>query len=90
MCGLDYSHRLELAPTQEMLDGYRSKKTTWGEYETGFLELIAQRCVEQTIAPEDLDGACLLCSEDKPHRCHRRLVAEYLSERWGGIKITHL
>jgi len=23
---------------------------------------------------------CLLCSEDKPHHCHRRLVAEYLKE----------
>ena len=31
-----------------------------------------------------------LCSEDRPHRCHRRLVAEYLSEHWGGIEIAHL
>jgi len=90
MCGLDYSHRLDLAPTQEMLDGYRSKKTTWAEYETSFLELISGRRIEHTITRDALDGACLLCSEDKPHRCHRRLVAEYLSERWGGIEITHL
>ncbi|WP_421659508.1 DUF488 family protein [Leptothermofonsia sp. ETS-13] len=25
----------------------------------------------------------MLCSEAKPHHCHRRLVAEYLNDRWG-------
>jgi len=37
-----------------------------------------------------MDGGCLLCSEDKPHQCHRRLVAEYLRERWGDVEIEHL
>jgi uncharacterized protein (DUF488 family) len=37
-----------------------------------------------------LDDGCLLCSEDKPHHCHRRLVAEYLNAKWGGISIEHL
>jgi uncharacterized protein (DUF488 family) len=32
----------------------------------------------------------LLCSEEKPHRCHRRLVAEYLAEAWGGVEIKNL
>ena len=32
----------------------------------------------------------LLCSEDKPHRCHRRLVAEYLKNHWGNVEIAHL
>jgi len=30
------------------------------------------------IDKEKIEGGCLLCSEDKPHHCHRRLVAEYL------------
>jgi hypothetical protein len=25
-----------------------------------------------------------------PHHCHRRLVAEYLNAKWGGIKTKHL
>jgi hypothetical protein len=25
-----------------------------------------------------------------PHHCHRRLVAEYLNDKWGGIKTKHL
>ena len=32
----------------------------------------------ETLDRELLDGGCLLCSEAKPHHCHRRLVAEYL------------
>lgn len=37
-----------------------------------------------------LEDACLLCSEDKPHQCHRRLVAEYLKDHWGDVEIDHL
>ena len=44
---------------------------------------MARRRVEETIAPEPLDGACHLRSEDKPDRGHRRLVAEYLRSRLG-------
>jgi uncharacterized protein (DUF488 family) len=31
-----------------------------------------------------------LCSEDKPHQCHRRLVAEYLKQHWGDVDVSHL
>ncbi|HHN66515.1 MAG TPA: DUF488 family protein, partial [Thermopetrobacter sp.] len=37
-----------------------------------------------------IDGGCLLCSEDSPHHCHRRLVAEYLRDKWGDVEIIHL
>jgi uncharacterized protein (DUF488 family) len=36
---------------------------------------------------ELLDGACLLCSEETPHHCHRRLVAEYLKQHWRDVEI---
>ena len=45
---------------------------------------------ENVIEQGVLEDACLLCSEDKPHYCHRRLVAEYLREYWGNIEIEHL
>ena len=45
--------------------------------------------IEQ-IDTKELDGACLLCSENTPHQCHRRLVAEYLKEHWQKIEIEHL
>lgn len=40
--------------------------------------------------PNILAGGCLLCSKDKPHQCHRRLVVEYLQRRWGNLNITHI
>jgi uncharacterized protein (DUF488 family) len=51
--------------------------------------LYSGRRIEE-IAKDGFDGACLLCSEEKPHHCHRRLVAEYLKEKWGNIEIAHL
>ena len=88
--GIDYVHLPQLAPTQEMLDEYKKNKGDWAVYEARFLELIAQREIEKSVAPEILEQGCLLCSEDKPHHCHRRLVAEYLSDKWKNIETKHL
>jgi uncharacterized protein (DUF488 family) len=88
--GADYLHMPILAPTQEMLDEYRKEKRGWEVYAKRFLELMNERQIEKNVDREVLDDACLLCSEDNPHQCHRRLVAEYLNGRWGGVKIHHL
>ena len=88
--GMEYEHRLELAPTKELLDGYRNKKVTWAEYEPIYLELLRTRQIEQNIDFAALDGACLLCSEDTPDKCHRRLLAEYLKGFDEDIEIVHL
>jgi uncharacterized protein (DUF488 family) len=90
LCGADYVHLPELAPTKEMLDAYKKQKGSWEEYEKRFLGLMEKRKIEETVPKEMLDEGCLLCSEDTSHRCHRRLVAEYLSQRWGGIRVDHL
>lgn len=79
-----------LAPTQDMLDTYKKHKGSWEPYERSFLEVIASRNIEEVMKPELFDSACLLCSEHEPHHCHRRLVAEYLREKWGNIEIEHL
>lgn len=90
ICGIGYCHMPELAPTAEILDSYKKHKGDWGIYERAFIELISARKIEMAIRPEELDGACLLCSEPRPDRCHRRLVAEYLREKWGNVEIRHL
>ena len=89
ICGIGYEHISDLAPTQGMLDEYKKSKGSWSGYAQEFLELMAQRHVE-SIDRARLDGGCLLCSEDKPHHCHRRLVAEYLKDKWGDVSIEHL
>jgi uncharacterized protein (DUF488 family) len=90
ICGMAYAHRLDLAPTQRMLDDYKKRGASWAEYEDRFLELVKQRRIEDTVPRELLDNAVLLCSEDKPHHCHRRLVAECLAQHWNDVTIEHL
>jgi uncharacterized protein (DUF488 family) len=88
---IDYVHEPSLAPTETMLKTYRRGESGWEAYETHFRELLKARAVEQSLTPEMLDGACLLCSESTPHRCHRRLVCEYLNEKWNGaLQVRHL
>ena len=87
---IDYIHILDLAPTQDILDKYKKKKDDWSIYEQKFLKLISDRQIEEKVSPDLIDSACLLCSEAKPHHCHRRLVAEYLNGKWGNVSICHL
>ena len=88
--GIDYIHLPELAPTQEIMDNFKKKKGDWPVYERGFRALLKERKPEETLSKDLFDSACLLCSEDKPDHCHRRLVAEHLAKKWGDIKIVHL
>ena len=89
--GIDYVHLPELAPTKDILDAYKKHKGDWKIYERKFIELMEKRHIEDKIPKEILDKGCLLCSEDKPHHCHRRLVAEYLKNRWDEeVEIKHL
>lgn len=91
LCGVQYVHLPILAPTREMLDDYKKRNGDWTTYETRFLDLMKQRRIEENISQEVVADGCLLCSEDKPHNCHRRLVAEYLREHWGDtVDISHL
>ncbi|OYV04338.1 MAG: hypothetical protein CFE26_17440 [Verrucomicrobiales bacterium VVV1] len=88
--GIDYVHEPLLAPTSDILDAYKKHKGDWRVYEPAFLELMRKREIEKRINPDTLKDGCLLCSEDKPHHCHRRLVAEYLRQKWGDLEIRHL
>ena len=90
LCGMDYVHVPELAPTKDILDAFKKRRGDWATYEDRFRELMRERRIEETVAREIISDGCLLCSEHEPHHCHRRLVAEYLNEHWGGIEVVHL
>ncbi len=87
---IPYLHLPELAPTQEMLDKFKKKHGDWSTYERKFLALIAERKIEVTLKRSVIDGGCLLCSEATPEQCHRRLVAEYLQQKWPEVEIEHI
>lgn len=90
LCNCDYKHIPNFAPTKDILDAYKKKEISWNEYVKRFNNLIIKRKIENTLNAEELANACLLCSEPTPEQCHRRLVAEYLQKKMGGIEIKHL
>lgn len=91
ICAADYVHEPLLAPTQEILDAYKKRKGSWEQYESQFRSLMAQRRVEENMSRSLFAvPTVLLCSEGSAAQCHRRLVLEYLDEKWGGLQIIHL
>lgn len=90
ICDCDYRHEPLLAPTKEILDGYKKKEIGWPEYEKQFNDLLNTRKAHTLVGLSELHMACLLCSEPTPEKCHRRLVAEYLKSHFDNIEIQHL
>jgi uncharacterized protein (DUF488 family) len=91
ICGAEYRHEPLLAPTQDMLDGFKKAKGSWADYERKFLGLMEERQIEAKIDPGIFAvPTTLLCSEPTADQCHRRLVLEYLADKWGGLRIVHL
>ncbi|MDR1696961.1 MAG: DUF488 domain-containing protein [Rickettsiales bacterium] len=80
----------ELAPTRELLTAYRDGTIDWPGYETIFNNLLRASKIDNLFTPDTLNGACFLCTEKSPDKCHRRLVAEYLTIHFPDLKIVHL
>ncbi|MBT2760454.1 DUF488 domain-containing protein [Paenibacillus sp. ISL-20] len=91
LVGISYHHDILLAPTDDILSAYKKKQMTWDEYEKQYVGLLEKRKIESRIDEILTDEVtCFLCSEDKPHHCHRRLLAEYLHHHKREIKVSHL
>lgn len=89
--GCQYIHIPELAPTKEILEDYRAG-LSWIQYEQRFQALMDERRIPETLNQSDFQNQvpCLLCSEARPEKCHRRLVAERMAGQWTGVEIVHL
>jgi uncharacterized protein (DUF488 family) len=89
--GCIYVHLPELAPTKEILDGYRKDKD-WSQYVTRFERLMDERGIPDNLdrASFESQASCLLCSEATPEQCHRRLIVEQIAAHWKGVEIVHL
>lgn len=87
--GIDYVSHSELAPTKQLLKDYRSKEVGWEEFEARYKQQIEETKAIKGLQREEFEDACLLCSEETPEKCHRRLLAEELEKQWG-VEIIHL
>jgi uncharacterized protein (DUF488 family) len=91
LVGATYEHEPLLAPTQDILDAYKKRKGDWVAYELEFQALLERRRIHEVLSPAAFERrTALLCSEPDPEHCHRRLVVEFLAERWPDVEIAHL
>jgi uncharacterized protein (DUF488 family) len=90
LCNCEYRHMPEIAPTKEILDGYKKKQISWDEFVEQYNSLIKKRKIESKFSLSELDGSCFLCSESTADMCHRRLAAEYLKRHNKNLTIKHL
>ena len=92
IANIEYLNDSMFAPSEELLTAYREKRINWDDYTERFTQIMELRGIIDYIETkyEDLNGYCLLCSEDKPDKCHRRLLAEMICEHFGGYELKHL
>ena len=93
ICGTEYVHCEEFAPTKELLSHYPKGAVSWAEYETVFDETMENRGAFKEFLQrfQRFDRVCLLCSEPTPEHCHRRLVAEKIrSVSPETVEVIHL
>ncbi|MEN6356908.1 MAG: DUF488 domain-containing protein [Armatimonadota bacterium] len=90
---IDYVHMPDLAPSEDILSAYKSDKN-WKIYELRYRMLMDRERMAATFmkASEQADwqAPCLLCAEDKPDKCHRRLLAEAIAEQSDNLEVSHL
>ncbi len=92
--GISYRHEALLAPSPELRKKYQSDND-WAAYEAGFFALMKERGVPQAVDTSTWpEKVALLCTEAGPEKCHRRLAADLLAERWRAegdeVEIQHL
>jgi uncharacterized protein (DUF488 family) len=90
VANISYEHKIDFAPTEDLLSRYRSKELNWKQYESEYIAILKEKDVTKTLNPQQLHQSCLLCSEHSPENCHRKPLAEYLADRFNGISIIHL
>lgn len=91
LAGCAYVHLPVLAPEDDFLKEFRQDKN-WDRYVLRFERLMDERGIPEALDRSLFDDnvCCLLCSEAKPLRCHRRLVAERMAKVWGDVEVSHL
>lgn len=91
ICGIDYKHITDFAPTKDLLDKWRKEEITWNQYTEVYINLLKDRGILKKYGINIFNNTCFLCSEETPELCHRRLLVEYFKEHsTEEITIKHL
>ena len=78
----------ELAPSWELLNGYKKGIITSGEYASKYWQMLSSKDIKILLdeklihlTPEE-KGIVLLCYEKNPEDCHRSILASYCKEKY--------
>jgi uncharacterized protein YeaO (DUF488 family) len=72
-----------LSPSHQLLNGYIAKEVSWSQYEERYFSEVLQKqpeALETIIFLAKEHTVTLLCWEESPEKCHRRLLAEHLKK----------
>jgi uncharacterized protein (DUF488 family) len=88
---IEYLELQDLMPEKSLLKDYQNKLISWDVYAKKYIDILDTRNVQKKLDLDLFRNGCLLCSEHKPHQCHRRLAIEYLNSNWNpNFTIKHL
>ena len=82
----DLSHLVLLAPSKELLNGYKNGSIDNDEYTEIYLcQLDNLKCLKELLEQLDTCGCVLLCYEKPGDFCHRHILSEYAREKFNII-----
>ena len=90
LCGCGYVWAKQFAPSAKLFDDYKNGLVDWAVYEAAYNDLIDMRNGLDFFRLYETRRICLLCAEEMPDCCHRRLLAEKAAKEYDGVTITHL
>lgn len=92
ICGCGYEHRPDLAPTKELIDGYKNKSVTREEFEQRYCGIVRDRGSVSGFA--DTYGGYkrigLLCSGADITSCHQKLLSDMLAGREPALTVVNV
>lgn len=82
-----------LAPSTELLEAYHNRIIDWDEYERRYTKEVLDKqetYLRIVIDMARVDNVTLLCIEETPAECHRRLVASRIKSMEPRLEVTFL
>jgi len=90
LVGCGYVWAKQFAPSAALFNDYKSGLVDWTGYEAVYRDFLNAHPGLDFFRLYQDKRICLLCAEDTPEHCHRRLLAEKIAEEQNCGMITHL
>ncbi len=80
-----------LAPPDRLVGAYYRRDVPWETFERLYCELLLTHpvagCVQELVELAKQSRITVLCAEETPERCHRRLLAEHCKKLDSGLEV---